>query len=136
MITTPVSTFIDETRDLLSDGYTLQQAEGYAPGGFTDDELREFLEHLTTDLTPEEREWVERRLEPLHIYDQIRNTAALAATRRAEFDAVDAEQLNLCAAAIAQGHSYTDVAAAAGMSRQVLTKRLQRHQVRLACQAA
>ena len=128
------SPFIRETRDLLSDGYTLRQAEAFAAGGFTDDELREFLEHLSDELTPEDRDWVERRLEPLHIYDQIRDAAAVAATKRVEFDAVDAEQLKLCAAAIAQGYSYTDVASAAGMIRQVLTKRLQRHQGRLACQ--
>ena len=55
--------------------------------------------------------------------------------KREEFDVADAEQLRSCATAVAQGYSYTDVAAAAGTSRQVLTKRLQRHQGPVACRA-
>ena len=124
--------FIQEVKAALFDGLSLAEVEGFTPGGFTRDDVLDIRQHFADRLTPEERVWIKESLEPPHIYDQIQAAAAVAAAKRAEFETADAEQLRLCSAAVAMGRSYTDVAAAAGMSRQVLTKRLERRECRAA----
>ena len=122
--------FIEAIADLLTSGSTLTDIEAVTPDGFTRDDLVDIREHIADRLSPEERLWVDQQLAPPTILEQIQDAATTASAKRAEFESADAELLALCASAVAAGRSYTDIAAAAGMSRQVLTKRLERRRLR------
>jgi hypothetical protein len=105
---TTLNPFTEAVKDLFGEGLSLVEMEESTPGGFTSDDLKDLRDHLPDGLTPEEVEWIHRRLQPPPILEQIQDAAAESSERRAEFEAVDAAMLSLCAAAVSQGCSFTE----------------------------
>ena len=104
--------FIQQVKAALFDGLSLAEVEGFTPR-FIRPDLEDVQVHLE-QLGPEERVWIEQRLEPPHIYDQIQAAAAVAAAKRRRYPKPRMQNnYDWCSAAAALRHSYTDVAAAA-----------------------